>query len=397
MLAPVLFLMALALPEKIRLRALVEERLHAPMLALHAATEVDGLWKATEALLRAALAPSARVTLFLGHFGMGEARLALTSPPIAESAEWYTERGRLNPFSPFIAAHRGLPCYRFADVLPPRTEFRSTEFYRRFAVAEGWEDGISGLFWQGDEVNSMFSVYRAAGAPAFTEFDVQLVLYLRPYLGTAIERVRKLHQERLYRRVLEEFNRDLPVGLLILDWETKLVFANQEAYRLAAIWNHGPDGPRMFNPRDCWALPEPVRSACDGLRSGALLANPKDPSALAALRHEVNDGDGPVRARVSLLQTPAGVLAKPGFFIILEARSSPTASPVEASRLPLLAGLTPSERAVALLVAEGLSNQEVADRTGKSVLTVKTQLNRVFGKLGLKSRAQLVAWLRRGP
>jgi DNA-binding CsgD family transcriptional regulator len=40
-----------------------------------------------------------------------------------------------------------------------------------------------------------------------------------------------------------------------------------------------------------------------------------------------------------------------------------------------------------------LSNAEIARRLGKSVLTVKTQLNAVFRKLGLKRRTQLVARL----
>jgi non-specific serine/threonine protein kinase len=53
--------------------------------------------------------------------------------------------------------------------------------------------------------------------------------------------------------------------------------------------------------------------------------------------------------------------------------------------------LTPREREVACLVAEGLSNREVAERL---VLTEKTAANhveRIFEKLGLQSRSQLAA------
>ena len=45
--------------------------------------------------------------------------------------------------------------------------------------------------------------------------------------------------------------------------------------------------------------------------------------------------------------------------------------------------LTPTEREVVALVAEGLSNPEVADRLFMSRSTVKTHLNHVFAKLGV--------------
>ncbi len=52
--------------------------------------------------------------------------------------------------------------------------------------------------------------------------------------------------------------------------------------------------------------------------------------------------------------------------------------------------LSPREREVALLVARGLSNKEVARRLGLSNGTVKIHLHRVFQKLGAKSRYRLI-------
>lgn len=57
--------------------------------------------------------------------------------------------------------------------------------------------------------------------------------------------------------------------------------------------------------------------------------------------------------------------------------------------------LTPQERSVARLVAEGLSNREVAAELVVSVRTIEYHLTHVYAKLGLTSRAQLVA--RYGP
>jgi DNA-binding NarL/FixJ family response regulator len=55
------------------------------------------------------------------------------------------------------------------------------------------------------------------------------------------------------------------------------------------------------------------------------------------------------------------------------------------------ATLTPGERAVAALVAEGLRNAAVAAELSLSVATVKTHLSRAFRKLGVASRAELAA------
>ena len=55
-----------------------------------------------------------------------------------------------------------------------------------------------------------------------------------------------------------------------------------------------------------------------------------------------------------------------------------------------LAGLTDREREVLALVAEGLSNDEIAARLFLSPLTSKTHVSRIMTKLNARDRAQLV-------
>jgi len=64
----------------------------------------------------------------------------------------------------------------------------------------------------------------------------------------------------------------------------------------------------------------------------------------------------------------------------------------EPARGPELDGLTVREREVMALVAEGLSNDEIAERLFVSPATAKTHVSRAMIKLNARDRAQLVVF-----
>ena len=59
------------------------------------------------------------------------------------------------------------------------------------------------------------------------------------------------------------------------------------------------------------------------------------------------------------------------------------------------AGLTPREREVLAMVAEGLPNKLIARRLEISEKTVKAHLTRIFERIGVSDRTQAALWAQR--
>jgi DNA-binding NarL/FixJ family response regulator len=112
------------------------------------------------------------------------------------------------------------------------------------------------------------------------------------------------------------------------------------------------------------------------LRAGAsgFLVKDTEPAELIQAVHVVARGDALLSPSVTRR-------------LIADIASRPERPPADGT---VLAALTDREREVMALVAEGLSNDEIAGRLFVSPLTAKTHVSRIMTKLNARDRAQLV-------
>jgi DNA-binding NarL/FixJ family response regulator len=115
------------------------------------------------------------------------------------------------------------------------------------------------------------------------------------------------------------------------------------------------------------------------------------PAVMMTANHErgFNETARDAGAQGSVLKTGSPIELLEALRTVLAGR--PAFDPRHPRRDPGRAALSPREREVLSLVAEGATNQEIAKELGIGVETVKTLLGRTFSKLGVQRRAQAVA------
>ncbi len=85
--------------------------------------------------------------------------------------------------------------------------------------------------------------------------------------------------------------------------------------------------------------------------------------------------------------TIAGEFSKPALDAARDSNDSPSSS----------WRFSPRERQIVALLANGCSNQEIANRLGLRLQTVKNHLSRVYRKIGVPNRVQLAVLMLQQP
>ena len=167
----------------------------------------------------------------------------------------------------------------------------------------------------------------------------------------------------------------------------------EEALKLAA--EHNPDVVLMDLRMPRMDGTEAIRRLAargERPRAIALTTYADDASVLGALRAGARGyltkdaGAEQIRAAIEAVARGEAALDPAIQHHVLAAVSAPTA-PSEAPD-----DLTPREVEVLGLIAEGLTNAEIAERLVVSAATVKSHVNHIFSKIGARDRAQAVVY-----
>lgn len=103
-------------------------------------------------------------------------------------------------------------------------------------------------------------------------------------------------------------------------------------------------------------------------------------------------GDEIVRAIQAVLSGEAGLSPAVQRRLLERVTTAPAPAGPPAGEQQLPDGLTPREAEVLVLIAEGLSNPEIARKLHISQATVKSHINNLFAKAGVRDRAQAVRY-----
>lgn len=249
-------------------------------------------------------------------------------------------------------------------------------------------------FLFGADIHATVAVYGSRAAQAARAATLEA---LRPALARCVASLFERRRAVAAGAGLANFLRDIPVGLILVDWFGLVLAANDEGYRQALVWNEAPRRTSLKRARQRFAVPDDLRQGWDRLRAGwidwlrgegafpqALVIDNLAAPALKAVIELVPDHDAPTA-------TPCFIVRFAGIHL----RGADMQAP-SAAQVAILSHLTPAERSVAMLVQAGLSNQEIADRLGRQIGTVKDHLTSIYAKLGISRRTQLLQLLHQG-
>jgi DNA-binding NarL/FixJ family response regulator len=191
----------------------------------------------------------------------------------------------------------------------------------------------------------------------------------------------------------------LAVMLGLLPGITVVAVAADGAETLAAVGEHRPDVVVVDLHMPVMGGVEATRritAEYPGTAVVVLTTYADDASVLDALGAGArgyltkNAGRADIARAIHAAASGQSILDPAVHATVLEAALSAPARPAAAPELP--DGLTSREGDVLALIAQGLSNSEIAAALFLSANTVKTHINRVFAKTGSKTRAQAVRY-----
>jgi DNA-binding CsgD family transcriptional regulator len=314
--------------------------------------------------------------------------------------EFMRRHADLTPARPLVIANRGIKVLPSRAGLPTSDkDLRTMDFYREVMEPQGWRHAVALCFW--DDPPAEFPVFvlnlhRRRGRSDFSEEELGALEHLHAFMDPAIRRLHERSEATAVHDGMATTLRQVSRGLVVLDWRLRAVRSNPSARRLCAEWAGDPNPNRPDALRPAVRVPSAILDACRELAHELRSLLRSNPDTEVVRRRRVAHATiATLSASITMICQSTAGLAEPSFVVELD--GSRHGKTLRDGASSLLLKMTAAERDVALVLVDGLSNQEIADRLGKTVHAVKFLLHRIYRKTNLPSRARLIAILRGQP
>ncbi|HWM24195.1 MAG TPA: helix-turn-helix transcriptional regulator [Chthoniobacterales bacterium] len=362
------------------------------LLDLHAAKTLKQFWRSAQRVLHSAL-PG--VTLWFAPVQDWLPPSAAFRAETALQADSQFQRFLArHPLKAFLLANPQRHLATFSDVMTD-AQLRRSRFYREFMTPQHERFSVVLALWHQTSLRALIGLNRLQDDNDFSRAELGTIGSLHGHLSAALNGVLELQRERSARGALELVLAPLPLPIVVLDWELNVLYHNHAANESAMLWLRRPADAHCLKQASRFEVPAHVGALCRELKAVWIQSGDRarhsSGSTGVAMDHPTLPG---FQASVRLVHPDSSGLRMPFFVVVFEhTHGLPNATLADAGKFSQLARLSVREREVASLVCKGESNKEVAARLGKSVLTVKTQLQSIYGKLGRVGRGRLISLL----
>ncbi|NKF22703.1 helix-turn-helix transcriptional regulator [Solimonas marina] len=298
------------------------------------------------------------------------------------------------PWRPELANKPGGLLYStYLDFSVKQPNFYRTEFYSDWAGPQDIAHGMCGTVYQSDGFKVQFLIQRTGDAGFYARDEQQLFNeQIVPHIRRALAMSKHIQEERTRHGVaIKLAQHGLP--FVLLDHGRQLVYATEAAEEILRRGSTLYLSDGTLHVRD----PGADRRLQRLLKRSTIHSAAQWLDAGGQLQCRAQDSAETTQLLVSPIQPSSErLLVSDGRPLIAVLIHAPENRPqLDDHALALRFGLTPAEARTAALLATGLRAEQIADRLGLSLLTVRSRLRDIMSKTGTRRQAELVGLLLR--
>ncbi|ROS01179.1 DNA-binding CsgD family transcriptional regulator [Sinobacterium caligoides] len=263
--------------------------------------------------------------------------------------------------------------------------FKSSRYYTEYMQPLKIEQIMGFDFSLADGVDVRLRITRNEGALNFAHRERYLLEMLLPHLRQAVEIYMRLQGAEMESCLYSEAMGEMALGVIILSEKAEVIRYNEAAKRLFTESN----GLSLRHGKLCLERSEENRQLQQLV--ARLIERHVSGRAVASEVFKTEYAPGALRLAIQLRSLPCSTSPsanQPCVALFVSdpqhRRKAPT------SALATLFGFTPSEAALSMLLANGLTLDEASEELGVSRNTTKSHLSAVFSKTGVTRQTKLI-------